>query len=70
MRGWLWIVIGALVVLVGTVWTLQGLNVMGGSAMSGKTLWAVIGPIVGVVGLALIGLGARTVSRKAPASGG
>jgi len=66
MRGWLWITIGALVVLVGTVWTLQGLNVMGGSAMSGKVLWAVLGPLVGVVGLALIGLGARSL-RKAPA---
>jgi hypothetical protein len=69
MRGWLWIVIGALVVLVGTVWTLQGLNVMGGSAMSGKTLWVVVGPVVGLIGLALIGLGARGL-RNAPAGRG
>ena len=66
MRGWLWIVIGALVVLVGAVWTLQGLNVLGGSGMSGKTLWAVVGPIVGVVGLVLIGVGVRVI-RRAPA---
>jgi len=65
MRGWLWIVIGALVVLVGTIWTLQGLGVIGGSVMSGKTLWAVIGPIVGVVGLVLIGVGVRG-ARQAP----
>jgi hypothetical protein len=65
VRGWLWIVIGALVVLVGAVWTLQGLNVLGGSAMSGKTLWAIVGPIVAVVGLGLIGLGVRGV-RRAP----
>jgi hypothetical protein len=65
VRGWVWIVIGALLTLVGLTWMLQGLNVLGGSAMSGKTLWAVIGPIVGVVGLALIGLGVRTV-RRAP----
>jgi hypothetical protein len=65
MRGWLWIVIGALVVLVGTIWTLQGLNVLGGSVMSGKTLWAVVGPIVGIVGLVLIGVGVRAVRRAA-----
>ena len=67
MRGWLWIVIGALVVLVGTVWTLQGLNILGGSVMSGQTLWAVVGPIVGVVGLVLIGVGVRVI-RRAPAA--
>jgi hypothetical protein len=65
VRGWVWIVIGALLTLVGLTWMLQGLNVLGGSVMSGKTMWAVIGPIVGVVGLALIGLGVRTV-RRAP----
>lgn len=65
MRGWVWIVIGALLTLVGLTWMLQGLDVLGGSAMSGKTMWAVIGPIVGVVGLALVGLGVRTV-RRAP----
>jgi hypothetical protein len=67
MRGWLWIVIGALVVLVGTTWTLQGLDVVGGSAMSGKTLWAVLGPIVGLAGLLLIGLGVRSLRRGTPA---
>lgn len=53
------LVVGVLAVLTGLVWTLQGLDVMSGSAMSGKTLWAVVGPIVGVVGLVLIVLGAR-----------
>jgi len=68
VRGWLWIVIGALVVLVGAVWTLQGVGVLGGSVMSGKTLWAVIGPIVAVVGLVLIGLGVRSL-RRSPTAG-
>jgi hypothetical protein len=47
------VVIGVLLLLVGALWTLQGLGYVGGSAMSGVTLWAVIGPIVAVAGLGL-----------------
>lgn len=54
-----WLVIGALAVLVGIVWTLQGLGILGGSVMSGQTAFAVIGPIVGLIGLVLIGIGVR-----------
>lgn len=53
-RMWPWLALGILLVLVGTVWTLQGLNVLGGSAMSGSPLWATIGPIVLIAGVALI----------------
>ena len=56
---WVLLVIGVLLVLTGILWTLQGLDVVGGSAMSGVTLWAIIGPIVAVVGLVLAILGAR-----------
>ncbi len=45
---------GVLLVLVGGLWTLQGLDIVGGSGMSGQTLWAVIGPIVALVGVGLI----------------
>ncbi len=65
MRGWVFVVIGALLAFVGVIWFLQGINVLGGSVMSGKTLWAVVGPIVAVVGLGLIAAGVRTV-RRAP----
>ena len=47
------VIVGVLVLLVGTLWTLQGLGYVSGSAMSGVTLWAVIGPIVAVAGLGL-----------------
>ena len=47
------IIVGTLVLLVGALWTLQGLGYVGGSAMSGNTLWAVIGPFVAVAGLGL-----------------
>ena len=52
-------VLGALVAIAGAVWTLQGLGYIGGSFMSGATLWAVIGPIVLVAGLAIIYLALR-----------
>ncbi|WP_345505822.1 hypothetical protein [Terrabacter aeriphilus] len=45
--------LGVLLVAVGLLWTLQGLGYVGGSVMSGVTLWAVIGPVVVVAGLAL-----------------
>ena len=56
-RIWPFLVPGVLLVAVGAVWTLQGFNILGGSAMSGSTLWAVIGPIVLIAGLALIWVG-------------
>ena len=48
------IALGVLLVLVGVLWTLQGLGVVGGSVMSGVTAWAVIGPVVALGGLALV----------------
>ena len=44
------LVVGALLVLAGVVWTLQGLDVLGGSGMSGHVIWAIIGPIVAIIG--------------------
>jgi hypothetical protein len=43
--------LGVLLVLVGLIWTLQGLGVISGSSMSGVTLWAIIGPIVAAFGV-------------------
>ncbi|WP_404389605.1 hypothetical protein [Humibacillus xanthopallidus] len=51
--------LGILLVLVGALWTLQGLGVVGGSVMSGVTLWAIIGPLVVLAGLALVVTGRR-----------
>jgi hypothetical protein len=51
--------IGVVILLIGALWTLQGLGYVGGSGMSGKTIWAIIGPIVGLVGLGLAVVGAR-----------
>jgi len=55
-RIWPFLVAGLLLSGMGLVWTLQGLGVLGGSAMSGSSFWAVVGPIVLLVGLALVGI--------------
>ena len=47
------VVIGVVLLAMGALWTLQGLGYVGGSAMSGNVLWAVIGPVVAVAGLGL-----------------
>ena len=59
MRQIVLVVIGLVAALAGLVWTLQGLGYVGGSFMSGATVWAVIGPIVALAGLVLITLGLR-----------
>jgi hypothetical protein len=64
MKGWLWMVVGLLAVVLGAVFTLQGMDVLGGSVMSGVTVWAIVGPIVAVVGLILIIIGLRIRSRS------
>jgi drug/metabolite transporter superfamily protein YnfA len=52
-------VFGAVLVLMGAVFAFQGLGYLAGSAMTGVTLWAIVGPILAVVGVVLIVWGAR-----------
>ncbi|GGT01011.1 hypothetical protein ACFFV7_31070 [Nonomuraea spiralis] len=59
MTSWILIVVGVLLALVGGLWTLQGLGVVGGSVMSGNATWAVVGPVVLVVGVAVVVIGLR-----------
>ena len=47
-------VVGALLVLVGIVWFLQGINVLPGSFMTGQVQWAIGGAIAACVGAALL----------------
>lgn len=51
--------VGLVFVLVGLVWTAQGIGWLEGSVMTGKTLWAVIGPLVALVGAGVVALGVR-----------
>ena len=47
-------VLGLLGLLIGGVWTLQGLNILGGSFMSGQTQWLALGAVCAVASLALL----------------
>ena len=53
------IVLGVVMVLLGAVWTFQGLGYLEGSPMTGQTFWAVVGPIVAGLGVGLVVVGAR-----------
>ena len=55
--------LGLVVVLVGLVWTAQGIGWLGGSPMTGKTLWAVLGPLLALGGVAMVVVGLRRRGR-------
>ena len=63
LRGWLPMALGLLLVVLGAVWTLQGVGVVGGSVMTGVAAWAIAGPIVALAGLVLVVTGVRRRAR-------
>ena len=54
--------IAIVMLLVGLVWIGQGMGLIGGSAMSGQTVWAVIGVVL-VAAAAGLAWSARPVAR-------
>ncbi len=46
--------LGIVLVLFGTIWILQGINVLPGSFMTGQIQWAVYGAIAVVAGIAIL----------------
>jgi hypothetical protein len=59
MKKPLWVLVGGVLAILGLLFTLQGANVISGSAMSGTTFWAVAGPIIIVIGLIVATVGVR-----------
>ena len=59
MRKTLPVTLGILMVVIGAIWTLQGLGYVKGSAMTGVELWAILGPLVAGLGVALAYVGFR-----------
>ncbi len=47
-------ILGALLVLMGGVWFLQGINILPGSFMTGQTRWAIYGGIAILAGILLL----------------
>jgi len=47
-------VLGVLLILVGGMWFLQGINILPGSFMTGDTQWAINGAIAAAIGAALL----------------
>lgn len=59
MRKTLPVTLGVLMVVIGVIWTLQGLGYVKGSPMTGVELWAILGPLVAGLGVALSYVGFR-----------
>jgi hypothetical protein len=56
---WATLVIGILLLFVGTVWIFQGVGMLKGSFMTGQALWAWIGTACVMLGLPALVRGAR-----------
>jgi hypothetical protein len=64
-RVWIRVVGGALLLLIGVNWCLQGSGAYGMSGgMNGKSQWLVIGLVVAVVGLVLLVSGVRSMRSR------
>jgi len=57
-------VLGVLMVLMGAIWFLQGINVLPGSFMTGQIRWAVYGGIAVVLGVMVLVRNNRRVIRS------
>lgn len=56
---WALVVVGAVMILIGGVWTLQGINILLGSFMSNQPFWAIVGVLVMLAGASLCFFGWR-----------
>ena len=46
-------ILGIILMIIGTIWILQGVNILPGSFMTGQTKWAINGAIAVVIGVVL-----------------
>ena len=50
---------GVVALVAGVIFALQGFGVLGGSVMSGSSLWATLGPLIALAGLLALVAGVR-----------
>jgi hypothetical protein len=56
--------IGIILMSFGSIWFLQGINILPGSFMTGSSFWAISGGVTDIIGLALIVIGAKSARAK------
>lgn len=56
--------LGVVIAVLGAIFALQGFGVIGGSPMSGTTVWSVLGPIIFLVGAAMVLVAVRRRPRR------
>lgn len=64
MRNTVLVIVGILLTFFGIIWALQGVGFLPGSPMTGVMLWAIVGPVVAIVGLGCIGFAVLGYRRK------
>ena len=52
-------IVGTLFVVIGIFWILKGTNIVKTGAMAGQSQWAIIGVVVGLVGIGVLVFGNR-----------
>ncbi|GHJ15695.1 MULTISPECIES: hypothetical protein [unclassified Micromonospora] len=63
MRGWFRLTMGLLAVVIGALWTVLGLGYVEGSVLTDRRIWALVGPVVVLVGFVALWLGMRARRR-------
>ena len=53
------VALAAVMVVVGAIWTFQGLGYLEGSLMTDQTIWAILGPLLAGLGVGLLVVAAR-----------
>ncbi len=56
-------ILGALLILTGAIWILQGINLLPGSFMTGQLRWALYGAISAAAGIGFLWTAKRTPRR-------
>ena len=66
---WVLTIVGAVLIILGGLWILQGINVIPVGFMAGQAQYAVLGAVVVVIGIGLLALGNRRGKRQSSISG-
>lgn len=64
MKGWLPLALGLLAIVLGALWTVQGLGYIQGSVMTGQRVWVLVGASVGAVGLVVLAIALAARRRR------